>query len=50
MVACDNAECTYQWVGSYRINISVFLADVLFQVSSPMRQPQTATAGGVVLF
>jgi len=22
----------------------------LFQVSSPMRQPQTATAGGVVLF
>jgi hypothetical protein len=50
MVACDNTECTYQWVGSFRINIHSFLLTFVFRVSSPMRQPQTATAGGVVLF
>lgn len=23
MVACDNSECTYQWVGSFRVNITI---------------------------
>lgn len=31
MVACDNAECRYQWVGSCRINVSIlFRADFVF--------------------
>jgi chromatin modification-related protein YNG2 len=49
MVACDNAECTYQWVSVLMYTNRQCLLTLVSKVSSPVRQPQAPTPGGVVL-